>query len=304
MNLSMAVSFLTASFAYAPEFQNVFMAIQGAMIVRNGPNKDGKMKGFHAFLQGLVMAFAGGLLAPIWMGRPTPMLGNDLCFGSCIIAYILVNCIPNDLGYKVLSTFPLRVLTIMGAQLFRNRGVVSFTNIAYNAFKENPSKYYPTPVFGPILNGCILGNMGGFFWKGFHGHLKGGMPFIVQNGLLISASYHFVSNDQGPIGDFLRGVLGNLPLGDMDPALFVSIMGSLFMQVVAILQMPDFLGASFNPFDFLLAPFNTSEGTKQEIKPKSIKVAQEKEEVSDGAAERKKRRAQKRKAAKKKKKSA
>jgi hypothetical protein len=297
MNFSIAISFLTAQFAYAAEFQNIFMAVQGAMNVRNGPNKDGKMNWFHAFLQGVVTAFAGGLLAPFWMGRPTPMLANDLCFGSCIIAYVLVNCTPLDIGYKALSLFPLRLLTIMGAQLFRNRGVVSFVNIAYQAFKENPSKYYPTPVFGPILNGIILGNMGGFFWKGFHGHLKGGMPFIVQNGLLVATSYHFVANDQGPIGEFVRGILGNLPFEDMKPALFVSVMGSLFMQITAILQMPDFFGASFNPFTLVLAPFSAP---KVPEKPE-LKVAKEvvKDGASGAAAARKKK---KRKAAQKQKK--
>jgi len=271
MNLSYAISFLTANFAYAPEFQNIFMAVQGAMNVRNGPNKNGKMKWFHAFIQGVVMAYAGGLMAPLWMGRSTPMLANDLCFGSCIIAFVLVNCIPFDIGYKVLSLFPLRVLTIMGAQLFRNRGVVAFVNIAYQAFKDSPSKYYPTPVFGPILNACILGNMGSFFFKGFHGHLQDGMPFAVQNGLLVASTYHFVANDEGPIGELMRGVLGKLPL-DMDPVVFVSVMGSLFMQFSGILQMPDFMGPSFNPFDFLLAPINALVQPNAKTQSRSIEA--------------------------------
>jgi hypothetical protein len=296
----MAVSFLTAQFAYAAEFQNIFMAIQGAMNVRKGPNKDGKMDWFHAFLQGVVTSFAGGLLTPLWMGRSTPMLGNDLCFGSCIIAYILVNCIPFNIGYQVLNSFPLRVLTIMGAQLFRNRGILSFVNIAYQAFKETPSKYYPTPVFGPILNAIILGNMGSFFWKGFHGHLKGGMPFVVQNCLLVATTYHFVANDQGPIGEFMRDNLSKLPLGDVDPALFVSVTGSLFMQLTAILQMPDFLGASFNPFDYLLAPFNALKEPKKEVEPKITQAATNVTENESSAAAKKKKKNQKRKAAQKK----
>lgn len=304
MDFSLAISFLTAQFAYAAEFQNIFMAIQGAMAVRNGPNKDGKMAWFHAFCQGVVISYAGGLLTPFWMGRPTPMLANDLCFGSCIIAYLLVNCIPFDLGYQVLSLFPLKALTIMGAQLFRNRGLVSFVNIAYNAFKENPSKYYPTPIFGPILNGIILGNMGSFFWNGFHGHLKNGMPFVVQNGLLVATSYHFVANDQGPIGEYLRGALGYLPLGEMDPALFVSIMGSLFMQLTAILQMPEFLGPSFNPFTFLLTPLFASTKSPTKVSTRDISSSTNKTQNGlDGssAAQKKKNKNKRKKAAQKKK---
>jgi hypothetical protein len=262
MNLDLAISFLTANFPYAAEFQNIFMAIQGAMIVRNGPNKDGKMKPFHAFLHGVVLAYAGGLLTPLWMGRPTPMLSNDLCFGSCLIAYVLVNNIPFDLGYKFLNTFPLRVLTVMGAQMFRNRGIIAFVNIAYQTFKDSPSAYYPTPIFGPILNACILGNMGSFFFKGFHGHLCDGMPFAAQNGLFVASTYHFVANDQGPIGEYLRQMIGYLVpancmgIVDMDPVLFVTVVGALFMQLVGILQMPDFFGPMFSPFDYLLVPVN------------------------------------------------
>lgn len=264
MNLDLAISFLTANFAYAAEFQNIFMAIQGAMIIRNGPNKDGKMNPFHAFIHGVVIAYAGGLLTPLWMGRPTPMLANDLCFGSCIMAYVLVNSIPFDLGYKFLSTFPLRVLTVMGAQMFRNRGIIAFVNIAYQTFKDSPSAYYPTPIFGPILNACILGNMGGFFFKGFHGHLCDGMPFPAQNGLFVASTYHFVANDQGPIGEYLRYLVSSSSSGimglDIDPVLFVTVVGALFMQLVGILQMPDFCGPMFNPFEFLFVIWSRPKG--------------------------------------------
>ena len=275
MNLSFATSYLLAKFANAGEFQNIFMAVQGAMNVRNGPNKDGKMKWFHAFAQGVVMAFAGGLMAPLWMGRPTPMLAKDLAFGSCIFAYILVNCTPLDIGYKILSLLPFKVLTVMGAQLFRNRGIVSFNDIAYNAFKDSPSKYYPTPVFGPILNACILGNMGGFFFKGFHGHLKNGMPWAFQNGIFVASTYHFVANDQGPIGEYMRNAIKALPV-DMEPALLVSILGSLFMQVVGILQMPDFCGPSFNPFSICFAPFSAASQSESKAQTTSVKAVEEK----------------------------
>ena len=295
MDLSIAISFLTANFPYAAEFQNIFMAVQGAMLVRTGPNKDGKMKWFHAFVQGVVMAYAGGLMTPLWMGRPTPMLASDLCFGSCIIAFLLVNCTPLDFGYKLLSLFPLRILTILGAQLFRNRGMIAFVNIAYQAFKETPSAYYPTPVFGPILNACILGNMGSFFFKGFHAHLENGMPYIVQNGLLVASTYHFVANDQGPIGEFLRDIIGMLPV-KMDPVLLVTLAGSLFMQISAILQMPEFFGASFNPFDVLLAPINALSPPNRKVqKTVQVKSKTAPESASSQTKSQKKNAAQKKK---------
>ena len=62
-------------------------------------------------------------------------------------------------------------------QLFRAMGLIKFCEIAFDAFKNNPSPYYPIPVFGPILLPTLLGNFGGFFSKGFNGHLEKGMPW-------------------------------------------------------------------------------------------------------------------------------
>jgi len=251
------VAYLTANFAYAAEFQSFFMALQGVMIVR-GRNKDGKMPWFYAFAQGVVISYAGGLLAPVWMGRPTPMLSSDLNMASCIIAFILVNYVPFGLGHKVSKFLPMRMATVMGAQLFRSMGVVKFVNIAYEAFKETPSAYYPTPIFGPILNGTLLANMGGFFWKGFHPHFENGMPFVFQNGLLCSSFYHFVSHDSGPIGEYLRMGIDFLPkeltMGLSNTTFAIAVV-SLFMQINGILMMPDFFGPSFNPFDVITVPF-------------------------------------------------
>lgn len=151
------VAFLTAKFPFAAEFQAFFMALQGVMKVRDGANKSGKMNWFHAFLQGVVLSYAGGIFTPLWMGRPSAMLSNDLNMASCILAYVLVNCIPLNMGYKVANLFPIRLITTMGAQLFRSMGIMTFVKIAYEAFKDTPSKYYPTPVFGPILFATILG---------------------------------------------------------------------------------------------------------------------------------------------------
>mmetsp|Transcript_15935 Transcript_15935/g.18153 ORF Transcript_15935/g.18153 Transcript_15935/m.18153 type:complete len:292 (-) Transcript_15935:59-934(-) len=248
-----ALSYLSGSFPYAEEYQAFFMALQGVMKVRAGPNKNSKMHWFHAFLQGVVLAYAGGLFTPLWMGRPTSLLANDVNIGSCILAYILINCVPLNLGYKVADKFPIRLLTVMGAQLFRSMGIMKFVNIAYEAFKDSPSKYYPTPVFGPILNAAILGNMGSFFALGFDGHLKNGMPLPFQNSLFLASFYHFIVNDKdGPIGEFLRTIINGFKFG-LDDKLFAVLFVNFFMQTWAILQMPDFLGPTFNPFNYVLS---------------------------------------------------
>lgn len=247
------ISYLTGSFPYSAEFQAFFMALQGAMIVRTGPNKNGSMQLFHAFAQGVVISYAGGLFAPFWMGNPTPFLGNDVHMTMCILAFIVVNFMPYDLGFKIGKLFPVRLITTMGAELFRTMGMIKFVDIAYNALKDSPSSLYPTPIWGPILNGTILGNMGGFFWNGFQGYLKGGMPIKFQNAFLWTTLYHFIANDDEIIGQYIRSVLSFIPqvkMG-MSDKIFVIVLTSLFAQSVAILQMVDFLGPSFHPINAL-----------------------------------------------------
>ena len=251
----------------AGEFVAFWMAIQGAMAVRRGPNKYGKMDWFHAFCQSVVTGFAGGLLAPIWMGKPTPLLSNDVNIGMCIIAFWIVNYSPLDIGYALFGAFPFRLVTESAAQLFRSLGVVKFCDIAFVAFQDSPSNYYPIPVFGPILNATILGNMGGFFWKGFHGHLEGGIPLAFKNGLILATFYHFVAHDMdGPIGNVLRQLIKPVKMGLSDDV-FAVVVVSLVMQINVILQMKEFIGPSFNVYDsvlsILLAPFQKP--TKKEL---------------------------------------
>jgi len=178
--LDVLVAFLTGQFKYSAELQAFWMAIQGAVAVRKGPNKNKDMAWFHSFLLSVLSGYGGAAFTNIWMGKPTSMMSNDLNFGSCILAYIIVNFMP--FGFQVCTTIPVVLVTTVFAQLFRSLGVIKFTTVAFEAFKENPSAYYPIPVFGPIMFGTILGNMSGFFLKGFHEYLKYGMPWPFQNG--------------------------------------------------------------------------------------------------------------------------
>lgn len=130
----------------------------------------------------VIAGYGGACFTPLWMGSPTSMLFNDLNLSACITAYLLVNFAPFDIGYKLGKSFPVVLITTTFAQLFRSLGVVKYTSICYNATKDSHSAYYPTPIFGPIAYGTLLGNMSGFFLKGFNGYLANGMPWPFQNG--------------------------------------------------------------------------------------------------------------------------
>ncbi|GAX25268.1 hypothetical protein FisN_5Lh352 [Fistulifera solaris] len=243
------VQFATYSFPYAAEFQAIGMAFQGAMAVRSGPNKNGTLHWFHAFVLSVMAAFTGGWLGFIWMGKPSSMLSNDVNFASCIFAFVVVNYTPGDIGYMICRTLPVTLVITSSAQLFRASGIMKFVAACYDAFKDNPSPYYPIPVFGPILYGTLLGNMAGFLMKGLEGHVSKGMPWPVQNGLFCATFYHFFVHDSsGPVGTFLRTSIPARQFGLKDVE-FASCVVTYFMQLVGILQLPEFLGPSWSPFN-------------------------------------------------------
>ena len=202
------VRLVTMDFPYALEVVCVAMSVQGSMSVRNGPNRDGKMNWFHALVRSTLTAYAGATFTNVFMGRPTSMFSNDVFFGSCLIGYALVNCLPYDLGYRLFDTFVGSLLVAVFSQVFRVSGIYGFSDVAHATFATSPSAYYPTPLFGPILFPSILGNMGGFLWNGFDGYLEDGMPWLFQQGISCSTFYHLYAHDaSGWIGIGLRCLL-------------------------------------------------------------------------------------------------
>ena len=141
------VTLLTGDYEFAAEFQALGMAFQGAMAVRTGANKDGKMNWFHAFALTTMLAFGGGWLGFMLMGKPTSMVsGGDINVTACAIAFLVVNYSPFDIGYKILSLLPFKILITVFAQLFRSGGMIKFINTAFSEIK--PTRYYPIPVVG------------------------------------------------------------------------------------------------------------------------------------------------------------
>lgn len=152
---NLVVDFLVGRTPFSTENQAFWMAVQGAMFVRTGPNKDRHMQWFHALTLSVLVGFAGGWLGFVWMGKPSSMLANDLNMAGCLLAFAIVNYTPFDLGFMVLDTLPFRVLTVSFAQLFRAMGLIKFVGVCFDVFKDAPSAYYPIPVFGPILYGTV-----------------------------------------------------------------------------------------------------------------------------------------------------
>lgn len=251
---------VTMKFPYAQETVCIFMAIQGSMKIRAGPNKANTMHWFHALCRSTLAGFSGAAFTNIFMGRPTALFSNDVFFGACLIGYGLVNWTPFDIGYLALNTFVGSFFTTVFAQVFRVGGVAGFSDAAYNAFKENPSDYYPTPVFGPILFPSMLGNMGGFFGNGVDKYLEKALPWMIQQSVSCSAFYHFYAHDaEGWLGVTLRSYLKPIAIQIMvlmgadgkeseDDALFAKFAVGFFMIGMGIVRMDQFFGPRFSPF--------------------------------------------------------
>jgi hypothetical protein len=160
VNMGAIVAYLTGTSSFSAENQSFWMAVQGAMAVRKGPNSEKKLNWFHAFTLSVLIGYAGGLMGFVWMGKPSAMLSNDLNMASCIVAFVLVNHTPLDIGFQLFDTLPLSIVTVSFAQLFRATGLTKFVRVCFDEFKDNPSRYYPIPVFGPIIYGTVC-----YYWR-------------------------------------------------------------------------------------------------------------------------------------------
>lgn len=180
--MNVLIDFLTGKLPFTMELTILGQALGAAMTVKRGRNWDGEMHWFHAFVVTCVTAFAGGLFNFMWMGKPTSMISNDVVFACCVISYATMNFLPLNLGFKIADVLPVKIAIVSYGTLFKSLGMVGFTSAAYHAFEDTPSKYYPTPIFGPIWYGVMLGQMGGFVTKGIDGYLSGGIPWPFQNG--------------------------------------------------------------------------------------------------------------------------
>ena len=222
------------------------------------------------------------------------MLGNDVFFGACLLGFLLVNYTPFQMGYTVFHSTLGEVAVTILSQVFRVGGIIGFSDAAYTAFRDNPSPYYPTPIFGPILFPSLLGNMGGFFFQGFDGYLENGMPWLFQQGVSCSTFYHFYAHDvDGMVGISLRGyirpmarefmkIMGATEEEVEDDVLFAKIMVGLFMVTMAILRMDWMLGGKFSPFEIVRDMvggllFGKKRGKKVEVKPPSKKSKKKKQ---------------------------
>jgi len=269
------VNILTGSSPYNVELRTFGQAFMGAMAVRSGKNKNKEMNWFHAFALSTIVGFGGGWFGFVWMGKPTSLITNgDITLTLTAIAFVISTYTPMDIGYKLGSSLPVKIVMNCWAQLFRALGMIGFINAC--AAEVGPSKYYPTAILGPVVYGTLLGNMGSFFLKGFNQHLEKAIPWPFQNGLVMGFFYHVYTHDiNGSMGITLRSAVQSTGIqGSMDDKLFAILVVTSFMQVTGVLMLPEFFGPTYNLlllpkrmlFDNLISTTKTSSTVVEKVK--------------------------------------
>lgn len=169
-----------------------------------------QQQGQHPYwLQSLILcvlgSFGGGIIAPVLIGKPPAIFSNDLILFASIIVWFFIY---NLRGSSLLNIPVIKLTWLFFLGVFRTNAVVGIVQVANTVLA--PSKYYPIPVFGPILAGTLLGSMGSFlpFDKGLAA-ISRNTPWPIQAAFYSSSFYHIMAHDQnGILGITLRGLIG------------------------------------------------------------------------------------------------
>lgn len=220
---SSIISYLMGQSLYSSELQSLGMALQANIIVQsrfshsNGNSNESSSYWFYRFLQSVFIGFSGGIFGTIFLGKPCPFLLNDIHMTSCVLSFVLVQIVLPNVRQVLQSMFPtenssasssslihfgitipIQIVITLYAQLFRSMGLIKFITVCHLElllphYRSISTKYYNMPIFGPVVYGTLLGNMGGFILNGIDGYTqKSGIPYPFQNGNVSNNCVHVV----------------------------------------------------------------------------------------------------------------
>ncbi len=177
--------------------------VNGAVAAYNAMGN--KLFWLHSLVLSVISTFGGGFIAPMLIAKPAQALNNDVIMFCCVAAWFVVHYCR---GHQWLQLLPIKMFWMCFLGIFRSNAVTNIVATSNSIFAK--SAYYPTPLFGPIITGTVLGGMGQFlpFDKGLVAISKG-TPWNIQGAFYTASFYHFMVNDkEGFIGQAFRSVLG------------------------------------------------------------------------------------------------
>mmetsp|Transcript_8579 Transcript_8579/g.11268 ORF Transcript_8579/g.11268 Transcript_8579/m.11268 type:complete len:440 (-) Transcript_8579:6-1325(-) len=195
----------------------------------------------HSLVFFFLTTFGGSTVVGIVLGGPPGFLTNDKTVVVASLAWYLANYCPGDLFKKASAAPVSKELIVFFKETFRANGCVSTVIKANQYFAA--TKYYPTPIYGPIMCGILGSNAGGFFppSRGL-ATIEKGVSWNIQCAGFCGALYQFLVNDSFVIGSILRGLMFG---GNPQPQTVRLICIFVFTSV-ALVQ--SHLGPHFNPF--------------------------------------------------------
>ncbi|CAM9740811.1 unnamed protein product, partial [Chrysoparadoxa australica] len=224
--------------SYGPEICLCVFAVLGAVKVKKMEKASGKeIFWAQSLVMTFLVGFGGGILAPFLLGKPPVMLVNDLIVPVVFIAWFLV-ARAEPLVFAIMNTPVVSQVIYVLGEVFRGNtlcGVVAAANKAIDH-----GKYYPIPVWGPIVLGTIAGCGGMFlpFDKGLAG-IKGGAPWPLQSAFYCAFVYHLGVNDPNVTG-FVSDKIGPYSAETVKTL----VVGFLCTMTLA----QSYIGEAFNPF--------------------------------------------------------
>lgn len=230
---------------YGKAFVFLCHALRAALSVR-GSQKTTKHYWLHSFVLVLLAGFGGGILTPLFLGRPSMMMVNNLIVLTSALAWYLTHYVDGVQAF--LTTVPARMVWGFGHCLFRIFTICNMVNVANSVLSADP--YYPVPLVGPIAAGTMTATLGMYLPlnKGLSA-IENKTPWPLQGALITAAVYHLVVHDTvGTLGEGLRFILGFNYL-NLEGAERKAAVRSLLAMMWVIMQYGQiFAGPDFNIF--------------------------------------------------------
>lgn len=202
---NVVASFLLIRFPHGMTCAVLAQALSAALAVY-GIHGKSSLYWFHSLVLVMLAGFGGGLVGPLFSGRPSVLVSNDITIPFVIVCWYLVFHIP---GFSTIANWtPIKVFWTVFVGLFRTHAAAGQINATLAVL--TPGVYYPTPLVGPIFIGTIMASIGAFlpFNKGL-APIEKSMPYGMQAAFVTSTFYHLMVNDKlGCLGCGLRRVVG------------------------------------------------------------------------------------------------
>mmetsp|Transcript_61434 Transcript_61434/g.139071 ORF Transcript_61434/g.139071 Transcript_61434/m.139071 type:complete len:245 (+) Transcript_61434:296-1030(+) len=208
---------------------------------------------FSSIARVLMLCYGGSTMIPIMLGSPPAAFMNDAVISITLVSWWLCNCCPGDIFYSTYTSSKLlRGISGFFFEIARCNVCLIWLKKGHAVIPAG-GKYYPIPIWGPLLAGTFAGSFGGFVHNGLAA-VDSEVTWLVQSAAYVTAAYHFAVFDPN-LAPLIQGLaapfVGPLAMGSAAwTAAWAPLVGAgcaLWLAGVAFLQEAVY-DKDFNPF--------------------------------------------------------